>query len=117
MVGLNSLESGADVCSDAFRGDLRWRPLGKPFKTLCRISLLFLLCLSASIPALFGQVTGGTLTGTVTDPDGSVVPEAAVVATNLGTNTEYRTKTTSAGLYVLPNLPPRTYTLSGEITS
>src|SRR2546426_3609905 len=116
MVGLNSLESGADVCSDAFRGDLRWRPLGKPFKTLCRLSLLFLLCLSVSRPALFGQVTGGTLTGTVTDPGGAVVPEATIVVTNLGTNTEYRTKTTSAGLYVLPNLPAGTYTLSVEIT-
>ncbi len=116
MFVLSQLESGVEVRSDAFRGDLRWRALGMPFKTLCRLSLLFLLCLSASRPALFGQVTGGTLTGTVTDPGGSVVPEAAVVVTNLGTNTEYRTKTTSAGLYVLPNLPAGTYTLSVEIT-
>lgn len=63
---------------------------------------------------LTAQVTGGTLTGTVSDPAGAVVPGASVVAKNLGTNVEFRTRTTSAGAYTLLNLPAGTYSLSIE---
>ena len=115
IVALGSLESVAEVFSKPFHGSLHWRRLARRLRKQSWLSLLVLLCLSAYSPTLFGQVTGGTLTGTVSDPGGSVVPEAVVVATNLGTNSESRTKTTSAGLYVLPNLPAGIYTLSVEI--
>src|SRR5438046_10609904 len=62
-------------------------------------------CLAVSGIPLRGQTTGGTLSGTVSDPAGAVVPGVAVVAKNLGTNVEYRAQTTSAGLYVFPDLP------------
>lgn len=46
---------------------------------------------------VFGQGPVGTVTGTVTDPAGSVVPGAAVVATNTATGVETKTTTTSTG--------------------
>jgi len=43
------------------------------------------------------------------------VPGVAVVAKNLGTNVEYRAQTTSAGLYVFPDLPAGNYSVSFEV--
>jgi hypothetical protein len=53
----------------------------------------------------------GTLTGTVTDPAGAVVPGATVVATNNATGVETKATTTSTGTYRLPYLPAGTYTI------
>jgi Carboxypeptidase regulatory-like domain len=58
----------------------------------------------------WGQAVG-TLNGTVLDAAGSVVPGAAVVVTNIETQVENKTTTTSAGAYTLPYLPQGTYTL------
>jgi hypothetical protein len=55
------------------------------------------------------QVTGGTLTGTVSDPSGGVVGGAAVTATNTATGQSRDTTSDSAGLYNIPNLIPGTY--------
>ena len=53
---------------------------GKSFRAL--FALLF--CLAVSPTPLRGQTTGGTLSGTVSDPTGAVVPGADVLAKNLG---------------------------------
>lgn len=58
---------------------------------------------------LFGQVGTGTLKGNVTDPSGAAVADATVTANNTLTSLAASTKTTSAGIYVIPNLPPGTY--------
>ena len=42
-----------------------------------------LLALASTVPA---QTITGTITGTVTDPTGAVVPKVKVTATNTGTN-------------------------------
>ncbi|MBI1983604.1 MAG: carboxypeptidase regulatory-like domain-containing protein, partial [Acidobacteria bacterium] len=78
--------------------------------------VLFVVCLALAVTPSRAQVTGGTMTGTVSDPGGAVVPDASVVATNLGTNAEYRTRTTSAGAYTLLNLPAGRYSLSIEVS-
>src|SRR5437773_695065 len=83
---------------------------GKSFRAL--FALLF--CLAVSPTLLRGQTTGGTLSGTVSDPAGAVVPGADVLAKNLGTNVDYRTQTTSAGLYVFPDLPAGSYSVTFE---
>ena len=63
-------------------------------------------------PNAGAQVLYGSLTGTVADPTGAVVPNASVVLTNQGT-AEIRTVTTSAqGEYAALNLAPGTYTVS-----
>ena len=51
--------------------------------------------LIATIPALWGQGSVGTLNGTVLDPAGAVVPGAAVVAVNNATGEEHKTTSTA----------------------
>jgi hypothetical protein len=71
-------------------------------------SLLFaLLVFPVSAPA---QSTA-TLTGTVTDPSGAVVPDAQVVVHSLATGQDRALRTDSAGLYVVPSLQPGDYKL------
>ncbi|MBL8214533.1 MAG: TonB-dependent receptor [Bryobacterales bacterium] len=71
--------------------------------------MLSSLCLS-----LFGQGERGTFNGTVTDPSGSLIPGAAVKATNVATGVETPVETTSAGVYRMPYLQPGTYRLSAS---
>jgi hypothetical protein len=47
----------------------------------------------------------GTITGTLTDPTGAVVPGVRISIRNLANNAAYQSATTSAGEYTAPNLP------------
>jgi hypothetical protein len=55
------------------------------------------------------QVTGATLSGTVTDASGGVVANATISITNTATAVTRDTTSDSAGLYTAPNLAPGTY--------
>src|SRR6266581_4878450 len=76
-------------------------------RTLTALSAFFVVLIAIA----FGQGPVGTLNGTVTDPGGSVVPGATVVATNNATRLETTTTATGTGTYTLPYLPAGTYTL------
>jgi outer membrane receptor protein involved in Fe transport len=68
-----------------------------------------------SQPALAAQATTGSIRGAVTDQTGAVVPDATIVAKNQNTGVESAPfKTTSDGIYNIPNLNPGTYTLTVE---
>ncbi|MFN9433234.1 MAG: carboxypeptidase regulatory-like domain-containing protein [Acidobacteriota bacterium] len=71
---------------------------------------LLLSLISLLLPAS-AQMTRGTLTGTVTDPSGAVVPAVSVKAVNLLTNIVRETKTNDAGIYRIPALDPGSYTV------
>jgi hypothetical protein len=58
------------------------------------------------------QVLYGTLTGTITDKSGAVVPNATVTVTNQGTGAARTTTASGQGDYRVSNLLPGTYTLS-----
>src|SRR3984957_15531483 len=73
-----------------------------------RIATLFLICALAA----FAQGDRGTITGTVTDPTGAVVPNANIQLTNTDTSAVYKVATTSTGNYTLANLPVGTYVLT-----
>jgi hypothetical protein len=66
------------------------------------------LCLLVSIP-LRAQVAGGTLSGTITDPSGSVVPNAAVEIKNSATGITKTITTSTEGYYTAPNPLPGNY--------
>lgn len=55
------------------------------------------------------QVTTGTISGTVTDPNGAVVTGANVKAANLDTNSSRSTSSDSDGHFVFTLLPPGRY--------
>jgi outer membrane receptor protein involved in Fe transport len=58
---------------------------------------------------LRAQVAGATLSGTVNDPSGAVVPSAQVSARNTATGVARTATTDSAGFYQIPNLLPGAY--------
>src|SRR5262245_22106769 len=82
-------------------------------KTLLGI-LIFCAALSLSAPTTLAQNSAGSLMGRVTDPSGSAVEKARVVARQDATGREFETATTSEGLYVFPNLDVGSYTLTVE---
>ena len=68
---------------------------------------------ASALPALAQQDTA-TITGTVTDASGAVVPGAAITVTNVQTNISVRTQSDSAGSYVVPSLRPGEYSVTTE---
>jgi Carboxypeptidase regulatory-like domain/TonB dependent receptor len=76
-----------------------------------RSRLVFFLALVAAA-GLFAQSDSAALSGTVTDPSGAVVADAAVQVTNADTNVAQITRTNSVGLYSFPNLSPGRYRIS-----
>ncbi len=79
-----------------------------------RISIKFLasaaFCLLLGIGHVFAQSTvTGSIGGTVTDPQGAVVPNATVTVTNNGTNTASTTTTNDNGSYKIVSLQPGSY--------
>jgi hypothetical protein len=64
-----------------------------------------------------GQSTTGTLTGTITDPQGAIVSGATVVLTNSETRVETRTTSNDQGEFVFPSVPPGRYSLGVEATN
>jgi hypothetical protein len=70
------------------------------------VFLPLLLC-----PA-YAQVTGATLSGTVRDQSGGVVPSAGISIRNVATGVTRAVKTDTAGFYSAPNLLPGNYEIT-----
>ncbi len=89
----------------------------KSFETLRAVVLSsVVLCLALGRP-LTAQIGGqGSITGTVTDPSGAVVPSATVTATNNATNEKTTQKSSSSGVFTLSPLNPGTYTVTFSAT-
>src|ERR1700681_4019455 len=58
------------------------------------------------------QVAGGTITGTVADSSGRLIPNASVSITNVATGINRTVTTNEDGLYIAPNLLPASYELT-----
>ncbi|NJM52805.1 MAG: hypothetical protein HC846_05070 [Blastocatellia bacterium] len=79
--------------------------------------LLFLslfLCFSL---AHFAQQPTANLTGVVTDPNGAVIPNATVTATNKATNLVRTTTTNGEGIYTFSSLPVGEYEVEASATN
>src|SRR5258707_1378738 len=57
----------------------------------------------------YAQVAGATLTGTVKDSSGAVIPNAQISITDLATSVSRGVSSNAAGLYTAPNLSPGNY--------
>ena len=101
-----------------FAGDNK-KPLGR-FPSFKRgmVGMVWLgafisLCFLSFAVSANAQLSGkGSVTGTVADASGAVIPNATVVATNGSTNISTETKTTGAGAYTFPNLDPGIYSIT-----
>jgi hypothetical protein len=75
-----------------------------------RLNLGFLLLLIST--SLIAQTFRGTILGTVTDPQGAVIPGAKVTVHNVNTGLERTTQTSEDGSYSVPELPIGTYNVT-----
>ena len=79
------------------------------FRSIVRIILLLIACFSTAAYAQFNA----SLSGTVTDPTGAVVPGATVTLRNTATQSLRTATSSSAGTYQFSELPPGDYALNG----
>ena len=77
----------------------------------CQLSSVALLLASC----LLGQGASGSITGTLKDSSGAVVPNSSVVAHSVESGRQYQTKTNETGIYNLAALPPGHYALTVEV--
>ncbi|MCU0239924.1 MAG: carboxypeptidase-like regulatory domain-containing protein [Pyrinomonadaceae bacterium] len=87
-------------------------------KSISKILCLLIVTL-ISVGAIFAQsqVSSADLTGTVTDPNGAIVPGATVTAKNNATGISRNTTTNDNGDYQFIALPIGNYTVSAEAKS
>jgi hypothetical protein len=85
---------------------------------------LFRLCVAATLLLILSftvfaqsQATTGNIEGRVLDPNGAVVPNVEITATNQATGLEKRATTDSEGNYLIILLPPGSYTLKTSAPS
>ena len=81
---------------------------GRKFVRIFAVSITLFFSLFVAV-AGYSQVTGATLSGTVTDASGAVVPGAQVAVRNAATGNSIETTADSAGFYSAPNIPAGTY--------
>src|SRR5882762_277270 len=74
------------------------------------LSLFMILAISIlGAGHAYAQVAGATLTGTVKDSSGAVIPNAQVLITEVATGVTRTVSPVAAGLYTAPNLLPGSY--------
>jgi hypothetical protein len=83
-------------------------------KKLFASAAMLVLCLSVSTQ-VFGQANNATLTGTVSDSTGAILPGVTITSTNNATGVVTMVLTNEAGAYNIQSLLPGAYTLSAEL--
>jgi hypothetical protein len=81
-------------------------------KTLGASFLAFSLIVSATLLDLHAQVTGGSISGTVVDTSGRVIPNCSIAITNTATGISRNVTTNTDGFYTAPNLIAGSYELN-----
>src|SRR5580698_6101149 len=65
----------------------------------------------SAVPLVALAQAGGSITGTVTDPNGAVIAGASITATQTATGNVFNAATSAAGLYAFPLLPTGPYSI------
>lgn len=73
------------------------------------VAIIFLIAISA-----VAQTNRGSISGTVKDQSGGVIPNATVTVTNVGTNEKRRLTTSGSGTFSVQDLEPVSYTIQVE---
>ena len=63
----------------------------------------------------FAQGDRGNITGTISDPAGAVIANAAIEARHVETGTVYQTQSTTTGNYTISQLPVGTYEITATV--
>src|SRR3979411_1452088 len=75
----------------------------------CFLAFVVLVFSPLLSPTAHAQVAGATITGTVSDQSGGVLPQAAIAIKNIATGITRTSTTCTAGFYSVPNLLPGSY--------
>lgn len=86
-------------------------------KCLAQQGFIALLLLMLSFGAANAQEYRGTIAGSVTDPNGAIVPAATVTVQNVETNVSATATTNDDGAYSFPLLLPGKYKVSATATN
>ncbi len=80
------------------------------------VSFAYFLLLSVFcvVPVALAQGTNATLSGTVVDQNGAVVPAVEISVVNPATSLERTATTNDQGFFTVPLLPPGTYTVTAK---
>ncbi|HET7213543.1 MAG TPA: TonB-dependent receptor [Terriglobia bacterium] len=81
-------------------------------------TFLLLLAIGLTFGSSLGWAQAGqaTLSGTVTDPSGSVIPGVTITAINTSTGVTHRSESNTSGAYYIGALPPGPYKITAEKT-
>jgi len=90
---------------------MRRRMLGRKFRAALSVMTILPFYLPWAAQG-YAQGAGATLTGTVTDRSGAVIPKAEISVKNAATGVTRNSETNSAGFYTAPGLPPGNYAVS-----
>jgi hypothetical protein len=83
-------------------------------RTSLYLFVVALFSLLALLPRAQAQVVGGSISGTVTDPTGAVIPNATVLIHDDDTNAQRTLTTSSVGSFTAPALAVGHYTISAN---
>lgn len=81
-------------------------------KQILRKWIFAVMCIVATLTSAHAQEFRGTITGTVNDPQGAVVPNATVTVRNVDTNVSSTVNTNDEGVYTFPLLQPGQYAVT-----
>src|SRR5580700_10311976 len=117
--GLDGFDDGFRIwVQDLRRSRTDWVLSGGSMKSkLLAGVFVFLVCLLFLKPAVYGQavVTSGSISGTVTDPQGGVLPKASIVARETAQGSQYSAASDDSGQYRITGLLPGTYRVTAHI--
>ncbi len=86
----------------------------QPVATILALVAGAIFILASSAVSWAQYHVNATITGTITDASGAVIPGVKVTVTNTATNATQSTETNSAGVYFFSDMPPATYTLTAS---
>lgn len=89
------------------------RVMSCSLKSIRRVLTVFAISLAYAVAS--GAATGGSISGTVKDPSGAVLPGVALTLKNVALGTEYKAASDERGYYSFPNLPVGNYDLTLEL--
>src|SRR4030081_1204440 len=100
LSSVRTKNKGAPMMCSSKTCSSKWKTLAASFVALV---LIHSVALHVDVQA---QVAGGTITGTVVDSSGRVLPNASVSITNVATGIKRSLTTNDDGYYIAPNLLP-----------
>ena len=75
---------------------------------------IFVVLVVLGAPAAAQTAGAGTISGTITDPNGAVIPDAKITVHNIDTGIDREVVTNGAGIYTVPFLQVGSYEVTAE---